>query len=63
MALVWFSASMRSCSLLVDRAASERLDVHAWQLAWTLMKFFDLAGDRRDAARVPSGSRRSRAAS
>ena len=40
----------------VDRAASNRLDVHTWQLAWTLMKYFDLAGHRRDAATVQTAA-------
>ncbi|MFD2691078.1 tetratricopeptide repeat protein [Streptomyces phyllanthi] len=43
-ALAWFAAELPNLTAAVRRAAETGFEAHAWQLAWTLVSFFDLAG-------------------
>jgi DNA-binding SARP family transcriptional activator/tetratricopeptide (TPR) repeat protein len=40
-ALVWFGAEHHVLLAAIDRAATDRYDEHAWQLAWALADFLD----------------------
>ena len=48
-ALAWFTAEHQVLLAAVARAAEHRLDVHTWQLGWTLGTYFNRAGHWRDA--------------
>jgi hypothetical protein len=63
-ALAWFTVEQRVLVPAVDHAAQTGSDRHAWQLAWTLIMFFnrrqhwlDLTGTQRTALRAGSGRR------
>ncbi len=43
-ALDWFTAGRQSLLAAVGQATDEGFDVHAWQLPWALMLFFDRQG-------------------
>ncbi|MFF3380849.1 ATP-binding protein [Streptomyces sp. NPDC002680] len=43
-ALAWFTAELPNLTAAVRRAARAGFETHAWQLAWTMVAFFDLAG-------------------
>jgi tetratricopeptide (TPR) repeat protein len=58
-ALAWFTVEQRVLVPAVDHAAQTGFDRHAWQLAWTLIMFFnrrqhwlDLTGTQRTALRA-----------
>ncbi|MFI1357492.1 ATP-binding protein [Streptomyces sp. NPDC020898] len=42
--LAWFTAELPNLTAAVRRAARAGFETHAWQLAWTLVSYFDLAG-------------------
>ncbi|WP_405536840.1 tetratricopeptide repeat protein [Streptomyces sp. NBC_00075] len=43
-ASAWFTAELPNLTAAVRRAARAGFETHAWQLAWTMVAFFDLAG-------------------
>ncbi|MDX3455724.1 tetratricopeptide repeat protein [Streptomyces sp. ME02-8801-2C] len=43
-ALAWFTAELPNLTAAVQQAARSGFETHAWQLAWTMAAFFDLAG-------------------
>ena len=47
-ALEWFAAERQSLLAAVGQATDEGFDVHAWQLPWALMLFFDRQGHWHD---------------
>ncbi|MEN3307128.1 MAG: hypothetical protein V7603_3330 [Micromonosporaceae bacterium] len=54
-ALAWFVAEHPALLAIVEQAAKLGFDTHAWQLAWTLLDFFDRRGywyDRATAQHV-----------
>jgi tetratricopeptide (TPR) repeat protein len=49
-ALVWFDTELPALLAAVERAEQAGFDVHAWQLSWCLMSFFDRRGRWQDLA-------------
>jgi tetratricopeptide (TPR) repeat protein/transcriptional regulator with XRE-family HTH domain len=49
-AAAWFRSEHQVLLAAVDCAAGSGLDVHTWQLAWTLDGYLDLRGDWQDLA-------------
>ncbi|WP_371661817.1 tetratricopeptide repeat protein [Streptomyces sp. NBC_00280] len=49
-ALAWFTAELPNLTAAVRQAARSAFETHAWQLAWTMAAFFDLAGHWQDWA-------------
>ncbi|MFI5898378.1 AfsR/SARP family transcriptional regulator [Actinoplanes sp. NPDC051513] len=49
-ALAWLAAEHSVLLAVIIRAVNTRFDTHAWQLAWTLMNFFDRRGHWNDWA-------------
>ena len=49
-ALAWFSAEHHVLMAVIDQAARDGFDVHAWQLPWTLVDFFNWQGHWPDLA-------------
>ncbi|WP_189155013.1 ATP-binding protein [Lentzea pudingi] len=47
-ALAWFVAEHATLPVLIDQAIRHGLDVHAWQLAWTLATYFERQGHWQD---------------
>ncbi|WP_281404344.1 ATP-binding protein [Streptomyces roseirectus] len=43
-ALAWFTTELPNLTAAVHTAARTGFETHAWQLAWALVAFFDLAG-------------------
>ncbi|MEI5519559.1 tetratricopeptide repeat protein [Streptomyces brasiliscabiei] len=43
-ASAWFAAELPNLTAAVGRASRSGFESHAWQLAWTMTAFFDLAG-------------------
>jgi hypothetical protein len=54
-ALAWFQAEHQVLLGAVKQAADDGFDVHAWQLAWTLVTFLDRQGTGK-TGRPPSTS-------
>ncbi len=51
-ALAWFTAEHAVLLAVQERAVSDELHAHAWQLAWTLMPYFDRGGHWHDSVAV-----------
>jgi DNA-binding SARP family transcriptional activator len=51
-ALAWLEAERRVLLAAVTQAARARFDVHAWQLPWSLVTFFDRWGYWHDLAAI-----------
>jgi DNA-binding SARP family transcriptional activator len=49
-AIAWFTAEHRTMLAAIARAAEIGLDLHAWQLAWTLASYLDWRGHWHDLA-------------
>lgn len=47
-ALAWFNREHLVLMSVIDQTVREGFDTHAWQLAWTLERFFDRQGHWRD---------------
>jgi tetratricopeptide (TPR) repeat protein len=50
-AMAWFTAERPALLGLIDRAAGEGFDEHAWQLAWAMADFLNRQGHWHDWAR------------
>jgi DNA-binding SARP family transcriptional activator/tetratricopeptide (TPR) repeat protein/DNA-binding XRE family transcriptional regulator len=44
----WMATEWRVLTALISRAATAALDVHVWQLAWLLWRFFEFRGHLND---------------
>jgi tetratricopeptide (TPR) repeat protein/transcriptional regulator with XRE-family HTH domain len=51
-ALAWFAAEHPALLAAIRQAVSAGFDIHAWQLPWTLMDFFDRCGHWHDLAAI-----------